>query len=218
MEASIQEIANYTCPICLSLTIEPVRTECNHLFCKYCLEEVMENSTNEEDFKCPMCRAVFDQFFTPNVDKNLDSNLLKIFPKEYALRKKLLDEYQSIQYEKFRILYGNTHVEVVDPKQSRSNEQCVNKHKWSCFVRVAGVPDSSTIIKKVSFGMHPTFGCTEVVVTKNPYQINRLGWGTFEIPIKIYFHKIKEPVELTHNLSFESDGQTKVYILKVKKE
>ncbi len=213
------DITNYTCPICLNLTIQPVKTECNHLFCNFCLEELMDNSPDLEDFKCPMCRCVFSKSYIPIIEKQFDEYLLKSFPEEYIQRKKLIDDQlKSIeQYKKIKILFGNRHELITNPKQSRSNSECVNKHRWTCFVEIAGEPDASKLIKKVIFGMHPTFGCSEVNVTQSPFRISRIGWGTFEIPIKIYFHQSKQVVNLSHYLSFDGEGKTSVYILKVKK-
>jgi hypothetical protein len=43
------------CPICLENIIEEnkVKSECNHTFCKTCLEIALENKDN-----CPMCRTI----------------------------------------------------------------------------------------------------------------------------------------------------------------
>lgn len=43
----------YSCPICLSILVEPVTTKCGHNFCFSCLEQLEENTTNK---KCPLCR------------------------------------------------------------------------------------------------------------------------------------------------------------------
>uniref|UniRef100_UPI00398F2175 zinc-binding protein A33-like n=1 Tax=Pristiophorus japonicus TaxID=55135 RepID=UPI00398F2175 len=48
-----------TCSICLSLFVEPVRLDCDHNFCKSCIERCWENK--EQAVSCPECRAVFPQ-------------------------------------------------------------------------------------------------------------------------------------------------------------
>lgn len=213
------EMMNYTCPICLNITVEPVQTECKHFFCHFCLDELMENSPDLEEFKCPMCRSIFSKSFMPTIDKTLEEFLEKNFVGEYQKRKAIIEEHRKTQeqYEKIKILYGNHHELITNPKQSRSDSECVNRHKWTCFVEIAGTNNTSKIIEKVSFGMHPTFGCTEVVITRNPFSISRIGWGTFEIPIKIYFKNIKQTLTLNHYLSFDGSGKINVHLMKIKK-
>lgn len=43
------------------------------------------------------------------------------------------------------------------------------------------------IIKKVTFSLHPTFNPSEVTIEQKPFEIQRKGWGTFNIPICIEF-------------------------------
>ena len=215
------DITQYTCPICLNLTIEPVTTSCKHTFCNICLGELIEMSASDNEFKCPMCRNSFNIALELKINKILENALKNKFPNEFAIRKQALIDYHKSQENilKIKILYGNTHKIVEDPKVSRKNPNLTNKHRWSCFVKVVG-DDTSKFIRKVVFGLHPTFGTTEVQVKKFPFQITYTGWGTFEIPIKIYWHcnlKIKQPLELSHDLSFENTGQTKVYIFKYNK-
>jgi len=210
-------INDYTCPICLNLTIKPIKTECGHTFCKLCLDELIDNF-NQEEQKCPMCRKLFTKNFSSKVDFVLDEFLKKNFDADYEKRLKLHEESMAEDAKKIkiRIIYGNTHELVKDPKPSKSNRETQNKHKWGCYVKIDG-DESNKIIKKVVFGMHPTFGCTEVVVTKAPFEIRRIGWGTFDIPIKVYLDKVKEPVEFTHELSFNGAGVSKIYNYKIPK-
>ena len=58
--------------------------------------------------------------------------------------------------------------------------------------------------------MHPTFGVTEIDVKAAPYEMKRIGWGTFEIPIEIFFRREtgrRETLKLSHYLSFEGTGK-----------
>ncbi|XP_078073756.1 zinc-binding protein A33-like [Mustelus asterias] len=48
-----------TCSICLALFVEPVRLDCDHNFCKSCIEKCWES--RRKKFSCPECRAVFPQ-------------------------------------------------------------------------------------------------------------------------------------------------------------
>ncbi|GCC21105.1 hypothetical protein chiPu_0019572 [Chiloscyllium punctatum] len=48
-----------TCSICLSLFVEPVQLECEHNFCKSCIQTYWENQG--QVVSCPECRAVSQQ-------------------------------------------------------------------------------------------------------------------------------------------------------------
>jgi hypothetical protein len=214
------DINQYTCPICLNLLERPVQIECKHTFCSSCLDELLENNPKGQ-LKCPMCRKVNNKI-SYSVNKTVENYIKTNFPTEYASRVKALEEYLKSQegITKIKIIYGNTHELVTNPKSSKSDKTVKNSHKWSCFVKILG-QDSSKFIRKVQFGLHPTFGTTEIDVKSAPFQMTRIGWGTFEIPIKIFWHYefgIKEPLELEHCLSFEGTGESKVYIFKIEKK
>ena len=210
------DISVHICPICINLTIEPVETECKHTFCFTCLEDLMENSASEDQFKCPMCRTVMSKNFDMKVNKILDRQLKVKFKKDYEARQKLLDEYRKSQegIVKIKILYGNTH-ELVPSLVNSDSSESSNKHKWGAFVKVVG-ESSDKFISKVNFKLHPTFNPNEVSVNKPPFQISRIGWGTFDVPMTIYWKSNynTKPVELSHTLSFTDKGETKVYIFK----
>lgn len=58
------------------------------------------------------------------------------------------------------------------------------------FVRGANPKDKiQKFIQKVTYGLDPTFGTTEVTVKAAPYEMTRIGWGTFDVPITIHFRK-----------------------------
>ena len=80
---SSADINYFSCPICLNILIEPVKTSCNHKFCQICLEELIENSTDESEYKCPMCREIILKSYDLKVDQNLDNYLKNKFSKEY---------------------------------------------------------------------------------------------------------------------------------------
>ena len=44
-----------TCPICLEILGENITTtNCNHIFCNSCFDELMDNNRIE----CPLCRGI----------------------------------------------------------------------------------------------------------------------------------------------------------------
>ena len=120
---------------------------------------------------------------------------------------------------KLKIAYGNTHKLVSKPKKSRTSDN-ENRHKWVCFAKILDDSLTNKYISKVKFGLHPSFGATEVEVKSSPFELKKIGWGYFTIPITIYFHKeLKIPsVTVEHELCFDGEGQTKLKILKLNKD
>ena len=71
-----------------------------------------------------------------------------------------------------------------------------------------------SLVEKVRFYLHPTFGCEfreeKSTYGSDQYKIKYLGWGVFNIPIKIYWREatgIKEVTTVDHYLSFDGDGK-----------
>ena len=57
---------DYECPVCLELCAQPALTPCKHFMCLACFKKVTEHG-----IPCPMCRAIFDKHFVPQVDIEL---------------------------------------------------------------------------------------------------------------------------------------------------
>lgn len=102
-------------------------------------------------------------------------------------------------------------------------EEGVKTHKWTCYVRGINNEDISYYIKKVIFTLHPSFPnpkrgfnffffvnlTIHKVVDRFPFEIHEVGWGEFEIAIKVYFQDASEkPVDLFHTLKLHPpEGQ-----------
>ena len=53
-----EDVAEFTCPICLDLCEDVVESPCGHLFCRGCLNEVRGTSPGAHDLlSCPVCRV-----------------------------------------------------------------------------------------------------------------------------------------------------------------
>jgi len=96
-----------------------------------------------------------------------------------------------------QVIIGNTHESI--------NTNDDNKHKWVMYVKAANV-DLESYIEKVEFHLHPTFSPPSFTVTKPPYSISRLGWGTFTIKVIITWKPQFDQPQLlhTHDLSFSA--------------
>lgn len=65
----------------------------------------------------------------------------------------------------------------------------------------------SDIIKKVVFKLHPTFCPNTISCKQAPFQLNRIGWGVFNVGIEIEFKDYLglDKLEVDHFLSFSRD-------------
>jgi len=64
--------------------------------------------------------------------------------------------------------------------------------------------EAASRIEHVTFHLHPTFAPASVRVAERPFQITRVGWGTFDIGIEVVTTD-GECVSLRHALSLEKD-------------
>ena len=215
-QQTISNIEDFECPICYLLISRPTITSCKHLFCYSCINKILELEK-----KCPICRGNLE-IFESKIDSILQKKIKNLFPKDFEIREKTHEEQDKLMAKiiRKRILYGNTHSIIADGKPLRRDPQIKNNHKWKVFLKVDGKEPSNKYIKKVTYEMDETFGGIELKFLKEPYEVERIGWGTFEIPIKIYWQKWlkKEPSQFSHYLSFDENGKTKSFYLEFDRE
>ena len=84
------------------------------------------------------------------------------------------------------------------------------------FVKCLGLK-TERFIDKVELELHETFRTPKRTLTKAPFELTMTGWGTFDIPIKIYWKKCLNlgPEELGHMLSFENKLTQKTFSIKI---
>ena len=76
-------------------------------------------------------------------------------------------------------------------------------HKWCVYVRGVNNENISNFIKSVTFTLHTTFPNNIRVVNKWPFELYEMGWGEFDIKIKIeLIDESIKPIELIHPLKF----------------
>jgi len=159
-----------------------------------------------------MCRSSLDRFAV-NVDAALKTKIQTAYPKEYAQREIDFQNYLA-RIVKKKILYGNSH-KLEEQSQYKDSQA----HKWTAFVRMEGGELASKFIEKVTFDLHPTFKKNHYEFTREPFELSTVGWGTFEVPIKIYWKDWLKlpPAYLDYHLSFDGEGVTKTYTLEYEK-
>ena len=58
LQSEVQTLRSLVrCPICLDTMINPVRTKCDHGFCKLCLEKWISEKGKRGKVICPSCQA-----------------------------------------------------------------------------------------------------------------------------------------------------------------
>ncbi len=218
-----QKLDEHTCPLCLNVLYNPIITPCKHAFCYYCFEECQDLAIKQNS--CPLCRAKIKDSFKLVIDKDYQEKLVKLLPKETQATKKYFDDFALLlekEYIKIKLEYGNTHKLIENPRKLRSSTNYENKHAWGVYVKVASKnceDDSRKYISKVEFEMHPTFSERIVPIKAWPFKLERVGWGLFNVPIKVFFNKkevIGGPLELNHLLDFDGEGEKKFAIAKLR--
>jgi len=100
-----------------------------------------------------------------------------------------------------QLVVGNKHQKV------KSDDQ--NTHDWTMFVRLSDKLQTKgmkieDVVESVTYGLHPTFVPPSVKVSQAPFELKRLGWGTFDVDVTIKFQpELKlQPVTVKHTLDF----------------
>lgn len=99
-----------------------------------------------------------------------------------------------VQNETVQLIVGNAHQLVLPTDSSQ------NAHLWKVFVRQAD--NTTTLIDQVEFKLHPTFTPSSVVVRKAPFEVERLGWGTFDVGVHVKWLNGNTSI-LKHSLRFD---------------
>eukprot|EP00347_Sterkiella_histriomuscorum_P016628 403352460 len=202
--------------------VEPCTLPCNHVFCIQCINQLVQQKT-----QCPMCRFDFPIDYNPQVDLKLQAKILSQNEIKFKERLEELKTQGLLEGNQIRIkfIYGNDHKPVQNPK--KVGQDNYNANEWTTFVRLVpnqGLNSNDSIkryIQKVRFGLHPTFGVTEIDVKSAPFQMTRIGWGVFNIPIEIFFRRDtgkKETIKLDHYLSFQGQGSSRIFTIAFDKE
>lgn len=216
----------HNCAICFMPYATPEQTTCRHIFCRACIRVCLAQSP-----QCPVCRATASlyspesQLQAYNGPEVAALNMLPVHcthrgsgctfegpRKSYAAHLKECTHekrWRAAEAERRQrmvsLVVGNTHI------TRRLGREGRNSHSWKAYVRGSTVSDGQKI-KKVVFHLHPTFTPHRVECSRAPFEIGRLGYGTFNIPIEVH---MKDGVvhRLEHSLSFRSSGARKKYTL-----
>lgn len=110
------------CPICLKVFFQPVSTSCGHTFCRHCMDESLEVSSN-----CPLCRHKLKP--TDYHDNRILQRILeRQFPDLHAQRQsemKTLTQYsgKTNNFHSFRIDSFNRQIRAKRAKRTLQPDQ-----------------------------------------------------------------------------------------------
>ncbi|CAI7996276.1 Protein AF-9 [Geodia barretti] len=66
-------------------------------------------------------------------------------------------------------------------------------HDWTILVRGEDGQSISHFVEKVVFFLHESFAKPKRVVKEPPYQVSESGYGSFNLPVEVYFRNKDEP-------------------------
>ncbi|CAD8075822.1 unnamed protein product [Paramecium sonneborni] len=211
---------SYDCPICLNIAVDPIQLSiCKHIFCSPCFIDLLDY--NNQSYRCPLCRQNYLKNEPLIVNKDLATKIKDSNPELYAQRQQQIIQQQMMlpNQIKVSVVYGNYY--------QRINTQDKNMNQWDLIVKMEYNKSSDQIalknfdlnnmIESVTYYLHETFKPNVVTVQKAPFQLKRLGWGVFNIPILIKFKKEYNipNLEVDHYLSFQGDGSFQKQITKL---
>jgi len=120
--------------------------------------------------------------------------------KEYMSEEEISEEKETKYPE---LVIGNTH-----KKKASSDQNC---HHWKIYVHtVDPTLKLESFVNKVVFNLHPTFSPQKISFSKGPFEISRIGWGTFHVGVSVHWKDGKKS-EYKHHLDFSKDKTEDVY-------
>jgi len=186
----------------------PITLQCEHNYCKLCLKQLLQaNST-----QCPMCRLDISEFDldTASINKPLRKEIRNKYPEIYKSRKDEHAEDMEDQKNKIikKLIVGN------DCKDEGEGWKT-----WTFYILMEDDENIEDFIEKLEVNLHPTFNPPKLTYRKPPFEIQRTGWGTFEINFTVYFTELtkKRPVDLSWYLSFRDGGRQRTFDLEFDK-
>lgn len=217
------------CCICQRLLAKPVIGVCKHVFCQVCVswaglslttcqltQSVLDMQVPSNQGCCPICLRAGKFAF----DWSKQEELRKKYPISYRciawdFDTTTRDTFPA--YECLILAIGNTHkITPLTTEYQHDPGSVNNRHDWTFFVR----PSNVDCVAEVKVHLHPTFRQSEIVLTAEPYEVRRFGWGTFvigaEVTLKSGFRYLhdratstnggRSKLQLEWELSFDGDG------------
>lgn len=138
---------------------------------------------------CPMCRAVFDKAFKPQVDREFMEEIKMNAGAEFAERKAELEAEGLWAGENNKIMkltIGNNYEKVRNPTVKSGGNVC--NHRWAIYLTIDNdAAVTSRFIKEVRYKLHPTYKVSKYTLTEAPFLLSRVAYGSFNIEVTVVF-------------------------------
>ena len=216
------------CCICYEIMIEPLKLKCGHRFCAHCFKKA--TGINKQ---CPLCRAKTDgtKVDRHSIDLKYQKQLKQKFSDQFEKRYKELEEAGYLVADMIDVQFEVGNRFKLLKKFNTNKQGYENKNEWTAFVYMRPLKVDDYTFQHVSrLVSHVTFELcegwpgkllqkVEAKAGDREVALKRRGWGYFELPITIHFHKeLKiEPMECYHMLDFDN-GDYKVKTLTLSKK
>jgi len=228
------EMDNLECPICLSLILEPIKIKCSHILCLDCLEKLLiqgkyqcplDRSEFNMDKDLTFDKETFKKLVTQK-EFNEKALVLLNLRNQNLNKIELLISYGN-EHKAITAIDQNKHrwkafirVKRTEPKIKNLVEKFVKQINIAEIIKFEQTSSSdkdleklkfdnleSKIIDNVDFFLHETFHPPNVKLTKGPFEVSRIGWGTFNVRATVTFNESlkKDKQEFDIPLSFSSN-------------
>eukprot|EP01125_Pyxidicula_operculata_P023200 TRINITY_DN989_c3_g1_i4.p1 TRINITY_DN989_c3_g1~~TRINITY_DN989_c3_g1_i4.p1 ORF type:complete len:1653 (+),score=390.20 TRINITY_DN989_c3_g1_i4:723-4961(+) len=203
---------SHKCKFCQNYMFNPVKISCGHYYCHRC---IVSKIVRESIF-CPKCKKKIklEQMLSESssssesfrIDESYLDQLKHMNPSMYKTRNQQLKLLEISDKEKIKInlCFGNK------AKLEKKDAKGYTFYNWTFYVKTS---DGKTpnYIEKVFVQLHPTFFPNELWVKSDPFEISRLGWGTFTISFRVYFHASLDtkPLQREWELNFDEEESEK---------
>jgi len=86
---------------------------------------------------------------------------------------------------------------------SRENPSQFKTHDWTVFVKGTEGADISHIVEKVVFHLHVSFPKPKRVCKEPPYKLQESGYGSFNLPIDVFFKTNAKEDARKHQMNYD---------------
>jgi len=157
-------------------------------FSKYESLAELINHFNESYGSCRICRIVFETQHPGSLTAPIDSDQ-ETLCNEHCVNIHSHDVRRGIYSKNTMPRDKRVQVRIEIGHQAVCREKASDKftHDFNIFVRGVDGVDISHFVEKVQFYLHESYPKPKRTVKKPPYNIEERGYGSFNLPVYIYF-------------------------------
>uniref|UniRef100_A0A8C5Q240 E3 ubiquitin/ISG15 ligase TRIM25-like n=1 Tax=Leptobrachium leishanense TaxID=445787 RepID=A0A8C5Q240_9ANUR len=114
-----------TCSICLNIYTDPVTLPCGHSFCRTCIRDVLDTQEGSGAYKCPECRAEFQErpaLVNARKLRNIAENIRSTHPEQEEAG--IPCTYSSLCESHLRVHSKSAEHVLTEPTTSLNHRKC----------------------------------------------------------------------------------------------